>query len=276
MQPADISPRAAINGQTRVVVILAYPTDHVRTPSFFNAYMAQTGTNAVLVPWQVAPPQLAEAVRGLREVENLAGLIVTVPHKQAMAGLCDQLEGIAADLDVCNVVRRTADGRLVGAMYDGIGFVDGMRRNDIEPRGKRTLLLGAGGAATAVAAALLDAGVAHLTVANRTREKAEDLVALLRARQPGAAIHAADRPQGDWDLVVNGTSLGLKPDDPLPLDPALLHPDTIVAEVIMQPAETALLAAARARGCQVHRGEHMVTAQIQLLADFLLGDQRAL
>ncbi|PLP96444.1 shikimate dehydrogenase family protein [Cupriavidus pauculus] len=275
MHPANLPPVAAINGQTRVVVILAYPTHHVRTPGFFNAYMAETGNNAVLVPWQVAPAQLAETVRGLREVENLAGLIVTVPHKQAMARLCDELEGIAADLDVCNVVRRTPDGRLIGAMYDGVGFVEGMRRNQIDPRGKRTLLLGAGGAATAVAAALLDAGVAQLTVVNRTPEKAEDLVALLRARQPGAAVQAAVSAQGVWDLVVNGTSLGLKPDDPLPLDPALLCPDTIVAEVIMQPAETALLTAARARGCPVHRGEHMVTAQIQLLAEFLLDNAHA-
>lgn len=275
MQPADLQPRAAVNGHTRVIVILAYPTHHVRTPSFFNAYMAETGTNAVLVPWQVAPAQLADTVRGLREVENLAGIIVTVPHKQAIAGLCDELEGIAADLHVCNVVRRTADGRFIGAMYDGIGFVEGMRNNQIDPAGKRTLLLGAGGAATAVAAALLDAGVAQLAVANRTREKAEELAALLRARRPGAAVQAAASLEGDWDLVVNGTSLGLKPDDPLPLDPALLRPGTIVAEVIMQPAETALLIAARARGCRVHRGEHMVTSQIRPLADFLLRETHA-
>ena len=78
-------------------------------------------------------------------------------------------------------------------------------------------------------------------------------------------------PAGDWDLIVNGTSLGLKHDDPLPLDPALLRPETIVAEVIMQPAQTPLLLAARARGCRIHLGEHMVTAQIDLLADYLLG-----
>jgi shikimate dehydrogenase len=275
MQPTDLQPRAAINGHTRVIVILAYPTHHVRTPSFFNAYMAETGTNAVLVPWQVAPAQLADAVRGLREVENLAGLIVTVPHKQAMAGLCDELEGLAGDLNVCNVVRRTADGRFIGAMYDGIGFVEGMRQNQIDPAGKRTLLLGAGGAATAVAAALLDAGVDRLTVANRTHEKAEDLAALLRARRPGTAVQVATSLEGDWDLVVNGTSLGLKPDDPLPINPDSLRPGTIVAEVIMQPAETALLKAAQARGCRVHRGDHMVTSQIRLLADFLLSEKHA-
>lgn len=275
MQSHAPEPRAAIDGHTRVIVILAYPTHHVRTPAFFNAAMARSGVNAVLVPWQVAPAQLAQAVQGLRQVENLAGVIVTVPHKHAMADLCDELQWIAADLGVCNVVRRTPEGHLIGAMYDGVGFVEGMRRNGIEPAGKRTLLLGAGGAATAVAAALLDAGVAQLTVVNRTRDKAEALAALLKARRPDAAVQTADSARGNWDLVVNATSLGLRPDDPLPLDPALLQPGMLVAEVIMQPAETALLAAALARGCQVHRGEHMVTAQISLLADYLLGETGA-
>jgi shikimate dehydrogenase len=263
---------ASIDGHTRVVVILAYPTHHVRTPAFFNARVAALGINAVLVPWQVSPERLPEVVEGLRHVETVAGVVVTVPHKQRMALLCDELQGIAADLGVCNVARRTSDGRFIGRMYDGIGFVAGMRGQGIDPEGKRVLLLGAGGAATAVAAALLDANVQHLTIVNRTRDKADSLAAQLKAGRPHADVEAADGTAGRWDLIVNGTSLGLKPTDPLPLDPAVLDPDSIVAEVIMQPAETALLQAAKARGCRIHRGEHMVAAQIDLLVEYLLPD----
>ncbi|MGO4809331.1 shikimate dehydrogenase [Cupriavidus sp. 2MCAB6] len=271
MSETSSLPVAPIDGRTRVVVILAYPTHHVRTPTFFNARVAALGLNAVLVPWKVSPAQLPAALEGLRLVENLAGVIVTVPHKQQMAALCDGLEGIAAHLGVCNVARRTPDGRFIGRMYDGVGFVTGLRGQGIDPAGKRALLLGAGGAATAVAAALLDAGVRQLTIVNRTRDKADLLVAQLKAKRPDAAVGSAEGAAGQWDLIVNGTSLGLKPEDPLPLDPVLLDPSSLVAEVIMQPAETALLLAAKARGCRIHRGEHMVTAQIDLLVDYLLG-----
>ena len=262
-----------VNGKTRVVVILAYPATHVRTPAFFNALAAARGLNAVLVPWQVAPEQLASVMDSLRHVENLAGVIVTIPHKQAIAGLCDELEGIAASLQVANVARRTSDGRFIGRMYDGAGFAAGMQREGIELAGRSVLLLGAGGAGTAVADALLHAGVAKLAISNRSRERAEQLVRLLRDIHPHGKVEAVDDPRGDWDIVVNSTSLGLHADDPLPIQPDWLPHACTVAEVIMQPDETALLRAARERGCRIHKGVHMVTAQIELLVDFFVGSE---
>ncbi|OWW22409.1 shikimate dehydrogenase family protein [Noviherbaspirillum denitrificans] len=262
-----------VNGKTRVVVILAYPATHVRTPTFFNALAAARDLNAVLVPWQVAPEQLASVMDSLRHVENLAGVIVTIPHKQSIAGLCDELEGIAASLQVANVARRMADGRFIGRMYDGAGFAAGMKREGIELAGCSVLLLGAGGAGTAVADALLDAGVGRLAILNRNRERAEELVRRLRDIHPQSKMEAVDDPRGNWDIVVNSTSLGLHAEDPLPIDPDCLPRGCTVAEVIMQPDETALLRAARERGCRIHKGVHMVTAQIELLAEFLLGSE---
>lgn len=259
-----------VNGKTRVVLILAHPTTHVRTPTFFNALAAARDLNAVLVPWQVAPEQLASVMASLRHVENLAGVIVTIPHKQSIAGLCDELEGIAASLQVANVARRTPDGRFIGRMYDGAGFVAGMRREGIELSGRSVLLLGAGGAGTAVADALLGAGIGKLAILNRNHERATQLVRRLYEIHPDSNVEAVHDPRGEWDIVVNSTSLGLHADDPLPIDPENLPRKCTVAEVIMQPDETALLRAARLRGCRVHKGVHMVTAQIELLADFLL------
>lgn len=264
-------PTVRVDGHTKAIGILAYPCHHVRTPAILNASLVERHINAAMLPMQVAPAELAVAVEGLRRIENLAGFVTTVPHKTEMAKLCDSLEGVAAALGVCNVVRRDAKGRLIGCLLDGEGFVAGMRKQQIDPRGMRTLLLGAGGAATAVAAALVGAGVSELTVVNRTSSKAEEAVGLVTSLHPGAPVRVGTTTSGDWDLVVNCTSLGLASTDPLPIPVSDLRSNMVVADVIMQPAKTALLTAAESVGCRIHLGEHMVLAQIDQIIDFLLG-----
>jgi shikimate dehydrogenase len=194
---------------------------------------------------------------------------VTVPHKTAMPALCDELTPAAQRIGAVNVVRRTAAGRLVGGMLDGEGFVAGVRSEGIEPAGLAAYLVGAGGAASAIAYALAQAGVSRLTVANRTPAKAEDLIARLKEDFPGLALELGTEDPSHHDLVVNGTSLGLREGDALPLNTSRLSADQIVVEIIMQPAETPLLRAARAKGCRVHFGAPMLASQIALMAAFL-------
>lgn len=264
-----MTPGREIDGRTRIVPLLANPSHHLRTPAAFNRRCAALGVNAVCIPWQVDPRHLAETVGALRHGDSVAGLIVTVPHKAAVAELCDELTGDARYLRVANVVRRSGDGRLVGAMFDGVGYVAGLRHRGIEPAGRRVLLVGAGGAATAIAGALAGAGVAELAIANRSAEKAERVVELLRDAYPSVVLRAAAPDPAGYDLVVNATSLGMQPTDPLPVDPARIDAGAVVAEVVMQPAVTPLLLAAQARGIAIHEGEHMLTAQLGLLAGFL-------
>ena len=166
-------------------------------------------------------------------------------------------------------MRREADGRLVGEMLDGVGFVTGLRQAGIEPRGLSAYLAGAGGAANAIAFALIEAGVTRLTIANRTREKVDDLIARLSSIYPDADLRIGGRDPSGHDLVVNGTSLGLKAGDALPFDAEHLIPGQIVAEVIMDPEETAIMAAARSKGCRVHPGKPMLASMRYLLADFM-------
>ncbi len=259
-----------ITGTTRFVPILAHPCRHVRTPGIFNAECAAREIDMAMVPMDVAPERLEAMVAALRGVENLAGMVVTIPHKAAIAAFCDRLTDAAAMLGVCNIIRREADGRLTGAMFDGEGFVAGLREQGHEPRGKSVLLVGAGGAAAGLAHALAGAGVGRLTLANRSPAKAEALAAALGAAFPGITVDLGPMDPAGYDIAVNGTSLGMHAGDPLPFDPARLSPGTLVAEVVMQPDVTPLLTAAAARGCPTHKGLHMITAQVRLLVDFLL------
>lgn len=261
-----------VNGETQVIVLMAWPASHVRTPTFFNALCAQRGINAIMVPWAVRPEHLQEAWNGLRHVANLAGVVLTIPHKQTAAQLCDRLEGDASLLGVVNTVRRDADGLYTGRMYDGSGFVTGMLREGIVLAGKRVLLLGAGGAATALALALAREGISRLTIANRNREKAQHLATLVAQAAPGCDVRPGSDDPGDHDIVINATSLGLKPDDALPCDTSKLTPAMVAAEVVMQPATTRFLMEAELRGARIHRGEHMVTSQLDHFVEFLLPD----
>ena len=129
-----------INGRTRVIALFAYPSTHVRTPSFFNPLCDQQGRNAVLVPWQVHPGQLSAAWDGLRHVESLAGVLVTIPHKTAAAGLCDRLDGVAKLLGVVNAACRTAS--LLGAYLTAWDFCAAWKRPGIASRASARFLSG--------------------------------------------------------------------------------------------------------------------------------------
>jgi shikimate dehydrogenase len=262
------APMTEITGHTRLYGILADPVAQVKTPQVMAEVFARHGVDGVLVPMQVAPDGLRQVVDGLRRMKNFGGFIATMPHKPAMLGLCDVIEGDGARIGAVNCVRREDDGRMVGAMLDGIGFVTGLRQAGIDPSGRRILLAGAGGAASAIAFALAEAGAEALTILNRTAAKAEDLAARVAAAYPSCATNGtgAAGDVGGYDLIANATSAGLRAGDPLPLPVEALHAGQVVAEAIMEPAETPLLAEARARGATVHPGLPMLRCQIELMA----------
>lgn len=265
-----------IDGRSRVIVHLAYPSAHLRTPSLFNARCVERGINAVLVPWEVAPSEFDTVWAGLKATRSVAGAIITIPHKETTARRCDALEGVAADLNVANVVRRGPSGCMTGRLYDGEGFVAGLMSTRYDPRDKRTLLLGAGGAATALAQALLAAGVSQLVVANRNLARGEALTTRLRALYPDRRVTTGPADARGFDLVVNGTSVGLDGDPAIPIDIGTIAAGSMVADIVMKPAMTPLLSVAQARGARIHQGIHMLQAQIDLFIDFLLSEDPAL
>ncbi len=258
-----------ITGNTRVYGILADPIHHVKTPQVMNRLFDEIGHDGVLVPLHVSAAGLADAVRGLRQLQSLAGLIVTVPHKTVIPALCDGLTDQARMVGAVNCIRRDADGTLTGAILDGVGFVEGLRSAGHDPRGMSVILAGAGGAASAIAFALADAGISALTIANRTEARAQDLADRVSAAYPGVTLSIDARAVAQAGLVVHATSLGMRAGDALPLDISQLHEGQIVAEAIMDPAVTPLLAAAEKAGARTHPGLPMLQSQARLMAEFM-------
>jgi shikimate dehydrogenase len=259
----------ALTGTTRLYAIVGDPVAHVRTPMVFNARFESSGVDAVCLPLHCRPDNLGGAFAGLRALENVDGFIVTAPYKQAAVSLCDEVTGEGKLVGAVNTIRREAGGRLVGDLFDGSGFIAGLRARGWDPAGRRVFMMGAGGAGNALAFALARARATAITIHNRTVSKAENLAQRLQAVYRQCDIRVGRRDPRGHDIVINATSVGLAPGDPAPFDISLLPASVLAAEVIMIPEVTPLLAAAKARGCPIHFGRHMLDCQVDLMFEFM-------
>lgn len=264
-----------ITGSTQVFYILGDPVAQVRAPEVYNHLFQRHGIDAVLVPLKLPAAALPGFLEHGMKAENVGGFWATIPHKSQLAALLKPNDPVAAIAGAVNAVKRHADGRFEAALFDGIGFVKGLDHFGIDVRGKRVLVVGAGGGGHAVAAALAQRGPSVLAVFNRTRARAESLVARLQPLIGGAAVVAdGDDPAG-FDLIVNCTSQGLKPDDPLPFDPARVDAGAAVVDIIMSRQPTPLLQACRARGLHAEAGFEMLVQQVPEFLRFFGFDELA-
>lgn len=262
-----------INGQTRVVAIIADPIAHVRTPEAFNALMQHRGINAVLVPFHVNASHFDAFIKHVTTIQSLHGLIVTIPYKESVLAHCHQLSDAARRIGAANIIRfdrhPTEDGCTLSAHnLDGEGFVTGLITQGHDIKGKRVYLAGAGGAGKAIAHALADHSVDAIGIYNRSPERAHQLISELNHYYPHIHIHLADDQPTDYDYAINSTSLGLSEGDahPFAIDHLPIH--ATVAEVVMKTKVTPLLEKAQRRGLKVHYGHHMMDAQIMRMASF--------
>ena len=244
-----------IRGTTRLAAVIGSPIRHSLSPALFNAAFADAGLDWVYVALEVAPGDAARALDGMRAL-GLGGLSVTMPHKDAVAALVDQCTPEAAALRAVNCVVPTRDG-LVGDNTDGPGFLDALAADaGFDPAGRRTVVVGAGGAARAIVLALARAGAAEVVVVNRTADKAHVAAALAAAQG-----HVGDTSSIEGaDLVVNATSVGMG-DGAVPFEPHLLRPEQVLADIVYHPSPTPLLAAARDRGVTAIDGLGMLVHQ---------------
>ena len=256
-----------LDGRTALLGIIGDPVAQVKAPAPLTQALQQRGFNAVLLPLHVGPQEVERLLAALWSTRNFAGLVVTVPHKQRVAALGTVvLAESARRAGAANVLRRGLQGWEAG-LLDGQGFVAGLRAAGFDARGRTARIVGAGGAASAIAFALADAGVRELGILDLDRARSEALIAQLR-RAGLRAVPWDGRDAAGADLLVNATPAGMQADDLLPVPPDALREGLWVAEVIMAPAITPLLALARERGCHVHEGRHMLERQIGLMVDF--------
>jgi len=253
-----------ITGTSRVFYILGDPVAQVRAPEVYNHLFQQHGIDAVLVPLKLPAAALAGFVEHGMRCENIGGFWATMPHKAALAALLKPSDPVAVVAGAVNAVKRHPDGRLEAALFDGIGFVKGLDHFGIGVQGRRVLVVGAGGGGHAVAAAIAQRGPALLAVFNRTRERAAALVDRLQpiVGPAAVAVVAESADPAGFDLIVNCTSQGLKPDDPLPFDPARVDAGAAVVDIIMSKQPTPLLRECRARGLQAEAGFEMLVQQV--------------
>ena len=257
-----------IDGHTELLAHIGYPTHTFKAPLIYNPYFEQAGINAVVVPMGCRAEAFPALLRSLFALENIRGALITMPHKVSVVGLLDEVSPTVRVAGACNAVRRDASGRLVGDMFDGEGFVRGVRRKGVEPRGARVLIVGSGGVGSAIAASFAAAGVAALSLFDLRAESAETLAARLREHYPAVEVRTGSNDPAGHDIVVNATPLGMDLGDPLPLDVARLAPTTFVGEVVMRQQMTAFLQAAQARGCRFQVGTDMLFEQIPAYLEF--------
>lgn len=261
----------ALSGATRLAFIVGDPIAQVKSPAGVTRRMAEKGANALVVPAHVGPADIDAFMGAIGCVQNVDAVVVTIPHKFAVARHCRKVSERARFLDAVNVVRRLPDGGWGGENYDGAGFVEGLRQAGCTLEGRRALLIGAGGAGSAIAFELLETGgISFLQIFDTDEKRCRRLVSRLAERFGGHKVQAGDPDPAGFNLVCNASPCGMKPDDPLPVDASRLEADAFVGDVITSPDPSPLVAAARERGLGTMTGAGMFAAQCELLADFVL------
>jgi len=239
----------ALSGKARLAGVIGWPVAHSRSPRLHGFWLERYGIDGAYLPFAVRPEDLAAAL-GALPLLGLRGVNVTLPHKEAALGLCARVSEAARRIGAVNTIIVGEDGALEGSNTDGFGFLAHLTASQpsFRPESGPAVLLGAGGAARAIAVALLDAGVPELRLANRTASRAAALAAELVPRvRPVAWADRASSLAGTA-LLVNSTTMGMSGQAPLDLDLSRLPRQAVVYDIVYVPLETPLLAAARARG----------------------------
>jgi shikimate dehydrogenase len=257
-----------IRGTTSLIAHIGYPTHTFKSPMIYNPYFEREGIDAVVVPMGCRPGDYPALLRAVFTLTNIQGALITMPHKVSTVDLLDEASPTVRIAGACNAVRRGDDGRLIGDMFDGEGFVRGMRRKGFDPKGARALVVGSGGVGSAIAAALAEAGVAAIGLFDAGPALAEALARRLREHYPQLEVVTGSKDPAGYGIVVNATPLGMKDGDPLPVDVARLDASAFVGEVVMRQEITPFLRAARERGCRTQVGTDMLFEQIPAYLEF--------
>jgi shikimate dehydrogenase len=257
-----------IDGNTNIIAHIGWPTYSFQSPLIYNPYFEQACINTLVVPMGCKAKHFAAFLQSVFHLENVCGALITMPHKVSVVSLLDEVTPMVRVAGACNAVKRGADGRLHGDMFDGEGFVRGVQRKGFKVLAKRALVVGTGGVGSAIVASLAAAGIGEIALYDLDAAGCEALAARISANFSNVKVSTGSNDPAGFDLVVNATPLGMKAGDPLPVDVNRLDAHTFVGEVVMAQEVTAFLAAARARGCRTQVGTDMLYEQIPAYLEF--------
>lgn len=260
----------------KIVGIIGCPLGHTLSPAMHNAAFRKLGIDYEYIPFEVEPEDLKEALSGLRAL-HIAGFNVTIPHKEAIVPLLDEVTKLARTIGAVNTVQNQ-EGKLVGYNTDGPGFIESLKEDaNFEPEGKSAVVLGAGGASRAVSTMLSEAGVKSLTIADVVEEKAKELSEYLGEPCRFVKINSFELKTliEEADLLVNTTPIGMSPKinaSPLP-EKVKLNKNALVYDLVYNPEETKLLKVAKAAGCKTCSGLGMLVRQGALAFSVFTGEE---
>ena len=217
-----------INGNTEIVAHIGFPTHAFKAPMIYNPWFEKAGVNAIVVPMGCQAHDYPDFLRSVFKLANIRGALITMPHKVTTVGLLDEVFPTAAIAGSCNAVRRGPNGQLQGDMFDGEGFVRGVRRKGCKLEGARVLVVGCGGVGSAIAASLAAAGVGVISLYDARAESAHGLGQRLTQHYPRLEVSTGSNDPAGFDLVVNGTPLGMNEGDPMPMNVSRIAATTFV------------------------------------------------
>lgn len=256
-----------IRGTTKLIAHLGYPTETFKAPMIYNPYFEAAGIDAVVMPMGARAEAYTEIFKAVFSLSNIAGALITMPHKVTTLDLLDEVSTAASIAGACNAVR-WRDGKLIGDMFDGEGFVRGVLRKGKQVAGARAFVLGCGGVGSAIAASLAGAGISALALKDPNVSAIAGLAARIRQYHPEIELANGDVTPEGYDLVVNATPIGMKNNDPLPMQMRHISSKAFVGEVVMKQEYTPFLKAAFDKGCKIQVGTDMLFEQIPAYLEF--------
>jgi shikimate dehydrogenase len=258
-----------VSGRTRLFGIVGHPIEQVRSPEMFTAEFRRRALDAILVPLHVLPDDFDALLPQLLRLHNLDGVIFTIPYKLRACALADRLGEQARIVGAINALGRRPGG-WHGDIFDGIGCVEAFRRRGIPLIGRHALLLGAGGAGSAIGVALASERPASLRVYDVDATRAETLATTIGRAFPGLAVSVGAPRLDGIDILLNATPSGMLDDARLPIAITSLPRAMTVFDAVVKPETTPLLALAERCGCTTVRGREMMRGQIGRIVDFFL------
>jgi shikimate dehydrogenase len=249
-----------ISSRTRLVALLGHPVEHSFSPQFHNRIYEQLGLDMVYLAFNVGKGQLSSALEGIRAMD-FVGCNITIPYKEKVLAYLDEVDQEAAVIGAVNTIKNQ-NGYLIGYNTDGMGFLYSLKRRGIGCRGKSILLLGAGGAARAIAIYLAREKPREILIHNRTLERALVLVGIINNYIGMNLAREVQKIPEDVDIIINTTSLGMWPQvEGNPLEGCSLINKTIVCDIVYNPRKTRMLIQAEKAGCKIVEGIDMLIAQ---------------